>query len=155
MSVTLTITGILLWWTDRLARRPRGLKKIDAKVAIAIGAGQGLALMPGLSRSGTTIVFALLAGLKRPWAAEYSFFIAFPTILGASLLQGLEVARSPVPVQIGFVPLLVGFVVAAVVGVFALKIVLKLLYRARFRFFSFYVWMLAAFVAWSAWRGIL
>jgi undecaprenyl-diphosphatase len=58
-------------------------------------------------------------------------------------------------VQIGFVPLLVGFVVAAVVGVFALKIVLKLLYRARFRFFSFYVWMLAAFVAWSAWRGIL
>jgi undecaprenyl-diphosphatase len=155
MSVTLTLTGVLLWWTDVLARRPIGLRKINTRVALAIGVGQGLALMPGLSRSGTTIAFALFAGLKRRWAAEYSFFIAFPTILGASAIQALEVARSPEPMTLGWAPVAVGFVVAAVVGVFALQIVLKLLYRARFRYFSFYVWALALVVAWSAWRGIL
>lgn len=155
MSVTLTLTGILLWWTDVLARRPIGLRKIDTRVAVAIGAGQGLALMPGLSRSGTTIAFALFAGLKRKWAAEYSFFIAFPTILGASAIQGLEVARSPEPMTLGMLPIAVGFVVSAIVGVFALKVVLKLLYRARFRYFSFYVWALALVVAWSAYRGVL
>jgi len=155
MSGTLVVTGILLWWTDILSRRPIGLRKIDWKVAVAIGAGQGLALMPGLSRSGTTIAFALFAGLKRKWAAEYSFFIAFPTILGASAIQGLQVARAPEPLTLHWLPILVGFVVAAVVGVFALKLVLKLLYRARFRYFSFYVWALAIVVAWSSYRGIL
>jgi undecaprenyl-diphosphatase len=152
---TLTLTGILLWWTDVLARRPIGLKKVNLKVATVIGAAQGLALLPGLSRSGTTIAFALFAGLKRRWAAEYSFFIAFPTILGASLLQGIEVARSPEPLQLGFVPMAIGFVVAAIVGVFALQLVLKLLYRARFRYFSFYVWALAIVITVSAARGII
>jgi undecaprenyl-diphosphatase len=155
MSGTLTVTGILLWWTDVLSRRPIGLRKINTRVALAIGVGQWLALMPGLSRSGTTIAFALFAGLKRRWAAEYSFFIAFPTILGASALQGLEVARAPEPMTLHWAPILVGFVVAAIVGVFALYLVLKLLYRARFRYFSFYVWALALVVAWSAHRGIL
>jgi undecaprenyl-diphosphatase len=152
---TLTLTGILLWWTDILSRRPIGLKKINAKVAVVIGAAQGLALLPGLSRSGTTISFALFAGLKRKWAAEYSFFIAFPTILGASALQGLEVARADEPVMLGVVPIVVGFVVAAVVGIFALQLVLKLLYRSRFRYFSFYVWALAAVILVSAYRGVI
>jgi undecaprenyl-diphosphatase len=111
--------------------------------------------MPGLSRSGTTIAFALFAGLKRRWAAEYSFFIAFPTILGASLLQGIEVWRSPEPVTLHWLPVLTGFVVSALVGIVALRIVLRLLYRARFRYFSYYVWALALVIAWSAWRGIL
>jgi undecaprenyl-diphosphatase len=152
---TLTATGILLWWTDILARRPLGLRKIDTRVALIIGAAQGLALLPGLSRSGTTIAFALFAGLKRRWAAEYSFFIAFPTILAASALQGFEVATSPEPMQLQLMPLLTGFAVAALVGIAALQLVLRLLYRARFRYFSFYVWALAIVIVWSAHRGIL
>jgi len=153
MSVTLTLTGILLWWTDTLSRRTIGLRRIDWKVASAIGVAQGLALMPGLSRSGTTIAFGLFAGLKRRWAAEYSFFVAFPTILGASAVQGLQVARTPEPMTLGWLPIVIGFSVAAVAGIFALMLVLRLLYRARFRYFSFYVWTLAAVVAWNALRG--
>jgi undecaprenyl-diphosphatase len=155
MSGTLVATGALLWWTDTLSRRTIGLRKIDWKVATTIGVAQGLALMPGLSRSGTTIAFGLYAGLKRRWTAEYSFFVAFPTILGASAIQGLEVARAPEPMTLGWLPIAVGFVVAAVAGVFALTLVLRLLYRARFRYFSYYVWALAAVVAWSALTGIL
>ncbi len=143
ISITLTVTGILLWWTDVLPKRKVGLREIGITVALVIGVGQGLALLPGLSRSGLTIAFALFAGVKRRWAAEYSFFIAFPTILGATLLQAIEVVRTPEDVTIGLGPLAAGFVVAALVGIGALYLVVHLLYRAEFRFFSYYVWFLA------------
>jgi len=143
MSVTLTITGMLLWWTDILPERKVGLREIGFGVALAIGIGQGLALIPGFSRSGLTIAFALFAGLKRRWAAEYSFFIAFPTILGATLLQAIEVISYGEPLAIGFPALAVGFIVSALVGIAALYLVVHLLYKAKFRFFSYYVWFLA------------
>ena len=155
---TLVVTGILLWWTDVLPRRRRRLEEVGWGSAAVVGVAQGLALLPGLSRSGTTIAFGLFAGMKRRWAAEYSFFIAFPTIMGASLLQAIEVWRAGEETRIDFLPLAVGFVVAALVGIVALRIVLRLLYRARFRFFSYYVWALAAVillgVAQGWWPGV-
>ena len=155
IGVTLTITGALLYWTDRIGPRPRGLRDITVLVALVIGLAQALALMPGLSRSGLTIAFALFIGLKRRWAAEYSFFIAFPTIAGATFYQILWLARNDEPLAIGLTPLAVGFVVAALVGIVALKLVLELLYRAKFRFFSYYVWSLAAIVFFLSARGTL
>jgi undecaprenyl-diphosphatase len=152
---TLVVTGVLLWWTDVLPRRTRGLRGIGPGSAAVVGVAQGLALLPGLSRSGTTIAFGLFTGMKRRWAAEYSFFIAFPTILGATLLQGIEVARMDRELGIAVGPMVVGFVVAALVGIVALRIVLRLLYRARFRFFSYYVWALAAFILLAVNRGWL
>ncbi len=155
ISVTLTVTGILLYVTDILGPRKRGLRGITPGVAAAIGAAQGLALMPGLSRSGMTITFALLSGLKRRWAAEYSFFIAFPTILLATAVQVLQVWYLQEPLNTGILQLATGFIVSALVGIAALKLVLKLLYRARFRYFSYYVWFLAAAVFISTMRGAL
>jgi undecaprenyl-diphosphatase len=150
---SLTITGILLWWTDILPARKVGLRDIGLGIAFIIGLAQGLALMPGLSRSGTTIAFALFAGMKRRWAAEYSFFIAFPTILAASGVEFLSVMREGTPLTIEPMAFATGFVVAALVGIVALQIVLKLLYAARFRFFSFYVWFLAAVVVVASLTG--
>ncbi len=143
---TLTVTGILLYWTDILPRRTRRLSDIGPGSAAIVGLAQGLSLLPGLSRSGTTIAFGLFAGMKRRWAAEFSFFIAFPTIMGASLLQAIEVWQLGWTGGVGLTAMAVGFGVAAVVGIGALTVVLKLLYRARFRFFSYYVWALAVFV---------
>lgn len=140
---TLTVTGVLLWWTDVLPRRTRGLRKLTPGVAAGVGLAQGLALLPGLSRSGTTIAAALFLGLRRRWAAEFSFFIAFPTILGATALMAWEVMREGTSGAIGVAAYLVGALTAAVVGVGALTLVLRLLYRARFRYFSWYVWGLA------------
>ncbi|WP_416672101.1 undecaprenyl-diphosphate phosphatase [Egbenema bharatensis] len=153
ISFTLTITGILLWCTDRKLRQSRGLRSLSPWVASVIGIGQGLALIPGLSRSGMTISFALFTGLKRQWAAEYSFFIAFPTILGATVLQTIEVLEAESFNGLGVMPLLVGFIVSAGVGIVALQMVLHLLYKARFRYFSYYVWVLAAIVALGSWQG--
>ncbi len=155
ISATLTVTGILLYVTDILGPRKRGLRGITPGVAAVIGAAQGMALMPGLSRSGMTITFALLSGLKRRWAAEYSFFIAFPTILLATAVQVLQVWYLQEPLNTGILQLATGFIVSALVGIAALKLVLKLLYRARFRYFSYYVWLLAAAVFVSTMRGAL
>ncbi|TVP42759.1 MAG: undecaprenyl-diphosphate phosphatase [Gemmatimonadales bacterium] len=143
---TLTVTGIILWWTDVLPRRTRGLRELTPLVAAGVGLAQGLALLPGLSRSGTTIAAALFLGLRRRWAAEFSFFIAFPTILGATAIMALDVIRAGEAVNIGAGAYLVGATTAAVVGVGALVMVLRLLYRARFRYFSWYVWALAVVV---------
>jgi undecaprenyl-diphosphatase len=155
IAITLTITGLLLYWTDRIGPRPRGLRDITVLVALVIGLAQALALMPGLSRSGLTIAFALFVGLKRRWAAEYSFFIAFPTIVGATFYQILWLVRNDEPLALGFAPLAVGFAVAALVGIVALRLVLGLLYRAKFRFFAYYVWTLAAIVLFLTTRGTI
>ena len=152
---SLTVTGILLWWTDILPARKVGLREIGFGIAFIIGLAQGLALMPGLSRSGTTIAFALFAGMKRRWAAEYSFFLAFPTIIAASGVEFLSVMMDGTPLTIAPLAFGTGFVVAALVGIVALQIVLKLLYAARFRFFSFYVWLLAAVVVAASLTGQL
>ena len=146
IALTLALTGVLLFASDRLDRRWRGLRDITVMVALAIGIAQAFALLPGLSRSGLTIVAALLMGVRRRWAGEYSFFLAVPTILAASALQTVEVWRAPEPLLIGLWPLVVGFAVAAAVGVGSLLLVVRTLLRARFRVFAYYVWALAVVV---------
>jgi len=154
ISGTLATTGVILWFTDKLTPRTIGLRQIGIGMAIIIGTAQAFALMPGLSRSGMTIAFALFAGMQRKWAAEYSFFLAIPTILGASLLQTIEV-MSLGGLTLTAPVLITAFVVSAIVGIFALKIVIHLLYKAQFKVFSYYLWVLAAVVAFASFRGIM
>jgi undecaprenyl-diphosphatase len=108
------LTGLVLWWTDRA--RPEGLVRIGATVAIGVGAVQALALLPGLSRSGPTIAIALALGMRRDAGAQYSFFLAIPTILAATAVQAADVARAGDPVSLSLASVAVGFLVAAVVG---------------------------------------
>lgn len=147
VAVTLVITGAILWWTDHAGPQWRGLRQLGWPLAVAVGLAQALALTPGLSRSGLTIAVALAFGLRRRWAAEYSFLVAIPTILAIALVQGVEVAGDPRAAAGVDVPAFAaGFVAAAVVGAVALELVLALLYRARFRVFAVYVWLVAAAV---------
>ena len=143
----LVLTGAILWWTDAAGPRWRGLRQVTPWLAVMVGVAQAAALLPGLSRSGLTIAIALALGLRRRWAAEYSFFIAIPTILAGSLVQAWLVAREGEPLLVDGIAFATGFVTAAIVGIGALALVLSLLYRARFRIFSIYVWALAAAVA--------
>ncbi len=146
IALNLIITGLLLWWTDTVGKGSVGPKQLTAKLAIVIGIAQGFALLPGLSRSGLTIAIALYLGLRRRWAATYSFFLAIPTILAASFMQLMLVLTDDQPVIVDAWAFVAGFITSAIVGTGALAIVLYLLYRARFRIFSFYVWALAALV---------
>ncbi|MGY6499863.1 MAG: undecaprenyl-diphosphate phosphatase [Acidimicrobiales bacterium] len=143
IGVMLIITGVILWWTDRA--RPAGVVRPTILMAVGIGVAQAAALTPGLSRSGLTIAAALALGMRRDQAAEYSFILAIPTISAAALVQGADVFGSG-GLTIPLSAYATGFVVAAAVGVVSLIAVLKLLYAARFRVFSVYVWALAAVV---------
>lgn len=144
---TLVMTGLLLFWTDRLPPRRRGLRHTGWGTAAVIGLAQGMALAPGLSRSAMTIVAGLFMGLKRRWAAEYSFFVAIPTILAATLVQSRSVFRADGLGEISWSALGLGFVVAAIVGIVSLKIVVWTLMKARLSWFAYYVWVLAALIA--------
>lgn len=145
---TLTLTGALLWWTDRLSPRKLGLRQLGGsakgvRIAVLFGLAQALSLIPGLSRSGLTIIAALALGLKRRWAAEFSFFVAIPTILAATLVQGRDVLKTNGALALDPAAYAIGFVVAAAVGTVALRLVLVLLYRAKLKVFSVYLWALA------------
>ncbi len=152
---TLLITAALLLLTDRLPNLTLGVKQIGPRLAVIIGVAQAMALIPGISRSGITIIAGLFAGLKRRWAAEFSFLVAIPTILAASALQAVEVARGTGMDGVGFGPLLVAFVVAAISGTIALQLVLVALYKAQLKIFSAYLVLLASAIAFGLFEGIL
>ena len=146
IALMLVITGGLLWWTDVARSGTINTAQIGLAMAAAIGVAQAIALVPGLSRSGLTIAAALALGLRRGTAAEFSFVLAIPTIIAATGVQWLLVAGDGEPITIGIPEFAIGFAVAAVVGAFALRMVLTLLHAARFRVFTPYVWGLALIV---------
>ncbi|MBO1751658.1 undecaprenyl-diphosphate phosphatase [Actinotalea sp. BY-33] len=140
----LVLTGVVLWWSDRAAAGT--IEVPGSREAVGVGLAQALALLPGLSRSGLTIAAGLALGMKRKQAAEFSFILAIPTILAATLIQALDVLATGEVTQVPWWSLGVGVVVSAVSGTVALVLVLRLLYAARFRVFAVYVWLLAVVV---------
>ena len=113
--------------------------EIDYKTALLVGAFQCLSLVPGTSRSGSTILGAILIGVSRGAGAEFSFFMAIPTMLGASAIKGLKFILSGVPVtgiEIGV--LLVGSVVSFVVSVLVIKGLMEYVRKHTFSLFGVY-----------------
>jgi undecaprenyl-diphosphatase len=139
----LVVTGILLFISDRFDGN-KTVNEMKFTDAIIVGLFQGCAIVPGLSRSGSTIFGALLCGLKRSEAARFSFIISIPVILGAAGKEILESVHSGTAAI--SLPYFIGALVAAITGYIAIRIFLKLLAKKQMRFFSYYVWILAAIV---------
>ena len=113
--------------------------KIDYKTALLIGAFQCLSLVPGTSRSGSTILGAIMLGVGRSAGAEFSFFMAIPTMLGASAIKGLKFVLSGVSAtgtEIGV--LVVGCVVAFVVSLLLIKGLMEYVRKHSFSAFGIY-----------------
>jgi len=143
VACALILTGILLFISDRF-KGNRSAKQIGIKEALVIGIFQGLAITPGLSRSGSTIFGALLCQMERKEAARFSFLLSIPIILGAAAKSVLDMASAGT-VSFEWTYFL-GAAVAAVFGYLAIKIFLKLLAKANLRIFSFYCWIISAIV---------
>ena len=111
--------------------------------ALLIGTAQGIAIIPGLSRSGLTISAALLFGLKREKAFSFSFVLSIPAILGAVGLKLFTESDALVPSGVEAVEILVAVVISMVVGYFALKLLQKTLVVRKFHLFAFYCWFIA------------
>ena len=140
------ITGTLLLITDSRKRARLGLRQFGIWAAMVVGIAQAAAIMPGISRSGATICAAILIGLRRRWAVEFSFLIAIPAILGATAVQLIkdfaQISSGSLPIG----PVLVGTAAAALTGILALKLLIKTSRTANLKYFAFYCYILACFV---------
>ena len=112
--------------------------------ALVIGAAQGAALIPGLSRSGLTIATALMLGLRREKAFKFSFLLSVPAVIGALGLTLYEQHAALTLVGVGWTEILVGIAVSMVVSYFALKLLWKALAGRKFYLFAFYCWLMGA-----------
>jgi undecaprenyl-diphosphatase len=110
--------------------------------ALVIGTAQGIAIIPGISRSGLTIAVALLLGTKREKAFKFSFLLSVPAIIGALGLTLYEQHAALVLAGVGWTEILVGVAVSMVVGYFALNLLRKIIAHKKLYFFAFYCWLL-------------
>ncbi len=144
----LVLTGTLLAMLTRISRGKRGWKDFRWWQAVLVGVAQGIALLPGVSRSGLTICTAVFCGLRRRWAAEFSFLVAVPAILAATTLKLHDTWRLP-PEELAATPwscLAVGGIVSMIIGVLALRILLHAVHRAKLHYFSLYCWLLGGLI---------
>ena len=141
VGIALLVTAMLLFFSDIYGGRGKVAARqyrngIGWWQAFVVGVGQAFAVIPGLSRSGTTISTGLLCGVKRADVAQFSFLMVLIPILGEAFLDlvGGDVASS----SIGAGPLLVGFLAAFASGLFACKVMIALVKKARLRWFALY-----------------
>jgi undecaprenyl-diphosphatase len=140
IGIAFIVTGILLWFAENRGKQGKDVGDVKIKDAILIGIFQGIAIIPGISRSGSTIVGGLFRGLKKPVATEFSFLLALPATLGAFLLGMKDVAESGAAHING--PLILGVLLSAVTGVFAIKALIRILNNNKLKYFSYYLWIL-------------
>lgn len=134
----LLVTGLILAITRIL--RPGYTKRNSVGLfsAIAVGITQGVAITPGVSRSGSTIVCGMLCGMERELAGRFSFLLSIPAIIGAMVLQ----LASHDLGSIDFFPMVLGFFSAAIIGFFALKVLMKIIKKGNLAWFAPYCWAL-------------
>jgi undecaprenyl-diphosphatase len=119
-------------------------ENITYLAALAIGTAQGIALIPGISRSGLTIATALLLGVRREKAFKFSFLLSVPAVIGALGLTLYEQHETLTLVGVGWTEILVGITVSIGVSYFALKLLWKALAGKKFYLFAFYCWLIGA-----------
>jgi undecaprenyl-diphosphatase len=142
VCVALIVGGIAILIIERLAKRQTiaGVANVPAGTTLGIGIVQCLAMIPGVSRSGATIMGALSLGVERRTAAEFSFFLAIPTMLGATVV---ELAKKPAPLPPGVMPvgtgeIAIGFVVSFLVALVVVKAFVGIVTKHGFGPFAWY-----------------
>jgi undecaprenyl-diphosphatase len=140
VGVMLLITGVIVGITKFISLDHAKWDQVKVWMALIIGVAQGLAIVPGISRSGSTIVCALLLGLGRESAGRFSFLLSIPAIIGA---VGLHLESDAIA-RVGVIPLTVGFASSALVGFFALKLLMGMVKKGHFYYFAPYCWIVGA-----------
>jgi undecaprenyl-diphosphatase len=148
--VTLVIGGIIMLWVERpnaVKRAPTALslETISWKQALVVGCAQCLAMIPGTSRSGSTIIGGMLAGIERKTATEFSFFLAMPTMFAAAIYDSYKHAAELS--QTDVMAIAVGFVMAFISALFVVRGLLAFLTRHTYRVFGWYRIVLGLAVA--------
>lgn len=133
-------TALLLFLSDACVKGYKTGKDMKIRDAVAVGLFQCVALFPGVSRSGSTITAGLFCGLSRETAVKFSFILGIPAILGGSVLEIKDAFDSGMKLDIPL--LLIGFIIAAAVGVLSIKLVSLVTKKNKFKWFGVYVLIL-------------
>ncbi len=149
-GLLVALTGVLLLATRKAAAGGRGLADMGLADALIIGLVQGIAVLPGVSRSGSTIAAALFLGITRDAAARFSFLLAIPSILGAGVLVLADVTQVSAAAAWAA---LIGAAVSAGVGYAALGLLVFIVNRGRLYLFAPYCWLVGGLGVWLAWIG--
>ena len=137
IAAALAIMGILIYLADKFCKNKREVKDMTLKDALIIGCSQVLALIPGFSRSGTTIAAARTLGIERENAAKFSFFLSAPVVCGAVVLELLDKATWAV-ILAEPLTFILGIVISFIIGLICIKYLLKYLQKHNFKIFMIY-----------------
>lgn len=142
----LLITGAVLW-LGRGREGQRAIEDMTPADALLIGLAQGVAVLPGISRAGVTIVVGILLGMERTLAAKFSLLISIPAIAGATALHARSI---PTLADIPLGPYLAGMVLSGFAGYWAIHMIILVVQARSFFRFAYYVWPLGLFALWTA-----
>ncbi|MFH1131901.1 MAG: undecaprenyl-diphosphate phosphatase [Pseudomonadota bacterium] len=141
VGMAFLVTGAILFLSkfgkDEVFDRDKGFRTLTPLVAFSVGLAQGIAITPGISRSGATIATALLLGTERETAAKFSFLLSVPAIFGAILLEGAKTTLSDWSIS-----MLAGTIAASIAGYIALRLVVQFVRRGKLHWFAYYLWPL-------------
>jgi len=144
VGCALLLTAVLLFFSDRKKTSPAAPAASAARNGISylqafiVGVGQAIAVVPGLSRSGTTISTGLICGVRRSDMAQFSFLMVLVPILGETFLQLLDGGFVASADTIGAIPLILGFAAAFISGLFACRVMIALVKKASLKWFALY-----------------
>ena len=139
----LFVTGTILYLSQRIPGGNINFNTISLREAFFMGLGQACAILPGLSRSGTTIAAGLTIGLDKEFAAKFSFILSIPAILGAFILQAKDIGLA---IDVNFLPIVFGFVASIIAGYMAIKWMLSLIQNKSLDIFAYYCWIVGIVV---------
>ncbi len=139
IAFALAVTGLLLFLSDRMNRGTKTARNATMLDALLVGVAQAVAVVPGLSRSGTTISAGLARGFDRTFAVKFSFLLSIPAVLGANLLSIVDAAKAGIDTKL--LPVyLVGVLVAMISGYAAISLLRYIARKGRFGAFAYYCW---------------
>lgn len=143
-------TAALMMLTEFIGRRIKKPKPFTWKTALVMGAMQGIAVFPGISRSGSTLFGGTAAGAEREKVAKFSFFMSIPVILGGALLEALDL-KGGLPVE--WWCIVIGMGAAFLSGLAAIKLMLRVIAKADYKWFALYLTVISVICCWTFFVG--
>lgn len=140
VGIALLITGAVLVVSEKRT----GNKKLDTKNSFLIGLAQAFTIIPGISRSGITVATGLLQKVDKAAAYRYSFLLAVPAIIGATIFEAIKETNDIATANMDLTPLLLGVIISMIAGYISLKLLQKIIMKEKFHLFAYYCWTVGA-----------
>lgn len=142
IALGLVFTGFILLIAERSGKEDKGIMEMKFRHAIFVGIMQGIAICPGVSRSGSTLFGSLMSGLERKLAVKFAFLISIPSILGSVVLEAPKAFAEDIDGSLAG-PIIAGVIIAALSGIVAIKTMIRVVSNKRLIGFTIYVWLVA------------